>query len=214
MCRWIAYKGEAIYLEELVFRPTNSLVDQSLNCEEGSTRTNGDGFGIGWYGSRREPGLFREVLPAWNDINLQTLTKQIRSKLFFAHVRASTGAGVSRLNCHPFSHEQWLFMHNGQIGDYENCRRQLETLLDDDLFTKREGSTDSELFFLLLIQNGLDRDPLVALRTTIHQINLTGKSCGCREPFKTDDLSIGRKSSYCLPLCIYRNCTNAVLEII
>ena len=184
MCRWIAYRGEATYLEDLVFRPANSLVDQSLRCQKGVTRTNGDGFGIGWYGSREEPGLFREVLPAWNDINLQALTRQIRSELFFAHVRASTGTETSRFNCHPFSHGRWLFMHNGQIGEYEKCRRRLESLLSDEFFDQRQGSTDSELFFLLMLQNGLDHEPLAAIRATTKQITAVAASCGCQAPLK------------------------------
>jgi predicted glutamine amidotransferase len=154
----------------LLLKPSNSLIDQSLDCRQGKTRTNGDGFGIGWYGSRSEPGLYREVLPAWNDCNLRALARQIKSPLFFAHVRASTGTETARLNCHPFSYGKWLFMHNGKIGGYDLCRRQLESLLCDELFKDRLGSTDSELFFLLLIQNGLESDPAAALSGTIRQI--------------------------------------------
>ena len=198
MCRWIAYKGEPTYLEELVFKPANSLVAQSLQCQQGAARTNGDGFGIGWYGSRAEPGVFREVLPAWNDLNLQTLTRQIQSELFFAHVRSSTGTETSRLNCHPFSHDRWLFMHNGQIGEYAKCRRRLEALLGDELFDARLGTTDSELFFLLMLQNGLDHDPAEAIRATIRQINGIAASCGCRDPFKlTICLSDGQRLFAC-----------------
>lgn len=184
MCRWIAYRGEPKYLEDVILTPSNSLIKQSLTCREGATRTNGDGFGIGWYGTRSEPGVFREVLPAWNDINLRALAQQIISPLFFAHVRASTGTETSRLNCHPFAHGRWLFMHNGQIGGYECCRRSLERVLCDELFASRLGSTDSELFFLLMVQNGLDDDPIQALRKTIRQITQLAEACGAQEPFK------------------------------
>jgi glutamine amidotransferase len=184
MCRWIAYKGEPVFLEDLILKPANSLIKQSLFCREGATRTNGDGFGIGWYGGRREPGLFREVLPAWNDINLRALAQQISSPMFFAHVRASTGTETSRLNCHPFASGRWLFMHNGQIGGYECCRRSLEGLLDDRHYRQRQGSTDSEVFFLLMVQNGLDDDPHEALRTTIRQVTDVARSCGAQGPFK------------------------------
>jgi len=183
MCRWIAYRGQPIFLESLIDAPTNSLIDQSLDCRQGVSRTNGDGFGIGWYGLKPEPGLFREVLPAWNDHNLRALSKQIQSSLFFAHVRASTGTETSRLNCHPFSHGKWLFMHNGQIGGYKKCRRHLESLLKDELYICRQGSTDSELFFLLMIQNGLEDDPMSAIRATIRQITEIALSYGSGEPF-------------------------------
>lgn len=212
MCRWIAYKGETIFLEDLLLKPSNSLIDQSLDCRQGAARTNGDGFGIGWYGSRSEPGLYREVLPAWNDCNLRALARQIESPLFFAHVRASTGTETARLNCHPFSYGKWLFMHNGKIGGYEKCRRQLENLLCDALFKCRQGSTDSELFFLLLIQNGLETNPPAALSQTIRQITQVACECGSEESFQltaclTDgnELYACRHGSAALPPTLYWN---------
>ena len=56
MCRFLAYSGEPVFLSDLVCAPTHSLVHQSLHADEGKTETNGDGFGIGWYGERSEPG--------------------------------------------------------------------------------------------------------------------------------------------------------------
>ena len=79
MCRWIAYTGEPIFLDRLVTKPAHSLVEQSINAnlqfkEDGSLwTTNGDGFGIGWYASKPEPGLFKDAMPAWNDQNLHEL---------------------------------------------------------------------------------------------------------------------------------------------
>ena len=102
MCRWLAYSGAPIHLEEAIFRPEHSLIDQSLNARQGETTTNGDGFGIGWYGNRDFPGVYRDIQPAWNDANLQALAAQIESRLFFAHIRAATGTAVQRTNCHPF----------------------------------------------------------------------------------------------------------------
>lgn len=104
MCRWAAYLGEAVFLEEIVTAPCHSLIAQSHHALEGKTATNGDGFGIAWYGERAEPGLYRDILPAWSDPNLRSLSRQIRSSLFLAHVRASTGGATSRANCHPFVH--------------------------------------------------------------------------------------------------------------
>jgi hypothetical protein len=114
MCRFVAYLGQPTYLEELIARPRHSLLRQSLRAEEAKTVTNGDGFGIGWYGERPEPAVYREVMPAWSDDNLLALSGTLRSHLFFAHVRAATSGGIARSNCHPFRWRRWLFMHNGQ----------------------------------------------------------------------------------------------------
>ena len=94
MCRFLAYRGEPILLEDLVAAPAHSLIDQSLRANEARTTTNGDGFGIGWYGERDTPGLYREVHPAWSDENLRSICAQVRSRLFVAHVRASTGTAT------------------------------------------------------------------------------------------------------------------------
>ena len=184
MCRWLSYIGEPVYLDALVFEPKHSLVDQSLHAEEAKTTTNGDGFGIGWYGNRSTPGLYREVLPAWNDANLRSLAHNIQSPLFFAHVRASTGTGTSRTNCHPFAHDKYLFMHNGQIGEYAKVRRQLEALIDDKYYCARQGTTDSELIFYLLLSFGLDQDPHRAMRKTIEVVEEAMNEREISAPFR------------------------------
>lgn len=167
MCRWAAYRGEPLFLEELVSSPAHSLIEQSHCATRAKTATNGDGFGIAWYGDRPEPGRYRDILPAWSDCNLRSIARQVRSPLFLAHVRASTGGGTRRDNCHPFVHGRWSFMHNGQIGDFEQLRRPMEAMLDNDLYTSRTGSTDSELLFLLALQFGLEHDPLGAMAETL-----------------------------------------------
>jgi glutamine amidotransferase len=47
MCRWIAYSGSPVQLDELLLKPSHSLIVQSLRSELGAEPTNGDGFGIG-----------------------------------------------------------------------------------------------------------------------------------------------------------------------
>jgi len=184
MCRWIAYKGQPVYLEEVVTKPCHSLVHQSLHASEAKTGTNGDGFGVGWYGDRDEPGLYREVRPAWSDENLRSICSQVRSPLFFAHVRASTGTATSRANCHPFSRRGHLFMHNGQIGCYGALRRRLENLIPDEFYADRGGTTDSEAIFLLALSRGGDRDPLGAMSATLAGIKALMQDCEACEPLR------------------------------
>src|SRR5688572_20786995 len=98
MCRWIAYIGKPIYIDTLVTKPSRSLVEQSLNSkmsftQEGSLlTTNGDGFGVGWYAGKEEPGLFKGAEPAWGNENLNEICSQVKAHIFMAHIRAaSTG---------------------------------------------------------------------------------------------------------------------------
>ena len=184
MCRWIAYVGDAVFLESFVSLPRQSLVAQSHHARESRTDVNGDGFGLGWYGERAKPGVFRDIRPAWSDENLQSISHQIRSRLFFAHVRASTGTSSTRANCHPFSVGPWLFMHNGQIGGYSRIKRRLEHEIPDALFEHRHGTTDSEAIFLLLLANGLDADPASAVHRTLSLIGALMQEAGVTEPLR------------------------------
>lgn len=163
MCRWAAYTGSPIYLEDVISRPGHSLVRQSHGATRCHTPVNADGFGIAWYGDREEPGLYRDVMPAWSDPNLRSLTATVRSHLFMAHVRASTGTATSRNNCHPFVVGRWCFMHNGQFGGYDSYRRAAEQLIPDEYYAHRKGATDSEALFLAALGAGLDNDPAGAM---------------------------------------------------
>ncbi|PLZ04109.1 class II glutamine amidotransferase [Burkholderia sp. WAC0059] len=164
MCRWLAYTGNPIQLETVLFREKHSLIDQSLHSRLGATTTNGDGFGVGWYGEAHEaPFRYRSVSPAWNDRNLREAARAIHSPLFVAHIRAATDTPVQETNCHPFRHNQWLFVHNGQIRHYQTLRRDLMLGIDPGLFGAIEGSTDSEVMFYLALTFGLNQDPVAAL---------------------------------------------------
>src|SRR6266705_3077694 len=167
MCRWIAYRGETIPLEQYVTAPAHSLVVQSQRALESTASTNGDGFGMGWYGEHAEPGLYREVRPAWSDENLRYLCRHIRSHLYFAHVRASTGTPITRPNCHPFACGRWLFMHNGMIG---NC--------------SRIGTTDSEAVFLAILGAGGDKDPVGATARVLTTLTDMVSTNDYKEPLR------------------------------
>lgn len=169
MCRWIAYRGETTALEHYVTSPAHSLVTQSIAALESTASVNGDGFGLGWYGTHPEPGLYREIRPAWSDDNLRYLCRHLQSHLFFAHVRAATGTPITRPNCHPFACSKWLFMHNGFIGNWNRLRRQVEALIPDKLYPARIGTTDSEAIFLAIMGAGID-DPVGATKATLARL--------------------------------------------
>ena len=182
MCRWMAYSGDPLLAEDLLFRPVHSLIDQSLHSRMGATTTNGDGFGIGWYGEGAEPAVFKSIDPAWNDRNLREVAGQIRTPLLFAHIRASTGTPVQRSNCHPFRYEQWLWMHNGAIRDFHLVKRELMMAVDPGLYVDIEGSTDSETLFFLALTFGLKEDPFGAVERAVGFVEKVGREHGVEHP--------------------------------
>ncbi|MGK7866071.1 class II glutamine amidotransferase [Falsiroseomonas sp. E2-1-a20] len=184
MCRFLAYLGEPIFLSDVVSAPAHSLIHQSIHADEGKAPTNGDGFGLGWYGEREEPGLYREIRPAWSDENLRSLCEQVRSRLFFAHVRASTGTSTTRANCHPFGLGRQLFMHNGQVGDYAGVKRRIEELIPDRLYEHRLGTGDTEAIFLAAMADGLAEDPVGALSRTLGRVLALMRQAGSTQPLR------------------------------
>jgi len=184
MCRWLAYSGTPILLEDLLYKPTHSLIDQSLHSRLGAETTNGDGFGVGWYGDADTPAVFHSIEPAWNDRNLHELSAHISSPLVFAHIRASSGSPIQQTNCHPFRHGRWLWMHNGLIRDFSEVKRDLVLQVDPSLFPSIEGSTDSEVFFFLALTLGLEDDPPAAVTRAVGLIDDVGRRHGVEHPIQ------------------------------
>ncbi|WP_434052528.1 MAG: class II glutamine amidotransferase [Roseibium sp.] len=178
MCRWAAWSGAPRYLEEVICDPAHSLIDQSRNALSCKTAVNADGFGVAWYGDRETPCLYKDVRPAWSDPNLLQIARHIRSGHFLAHVRASTGTATTRDNCHPFTHQRWAFMHNGQVGGYEKVRRRLDNMIPDDLYRHRMGGTDSECLFLIALAYGLRQHPRAAMARVVHEAEALSRYAG------------------------------------
>jgi len=198
MCRWVAYNGEPVFLEEFVSRPCQSLVAQSRRCHEAKTEVNADGFGLAWYGERARPGVFRDIRPAWSDENLLSIAHQIRSRLFLAHVRASTGTATTRANCHPFAVDNWVFMHNGQVPAWDKVRRRIEAAIPDDLYDNRAGTTDCEAIFLLMLANGLATDTETAVTKTISFVESELRRANIEEPFKMTAAMTGGRDLFAI----------------
>lgn len=111
--------------------------------------SNPDGWGVGYYINGKEE-VFKQGL---NDVgNLDnynfSIVKNIRSKIIISHVRNATHGNKSRINAHPFSFKNWIFAHNGSINNKEFLLEHLEEKYRSEI----KGETDSEVYFLLLIQ--------------------------------------------------------------
>ncbi|KAG0675448.1 hypothetical protein C6P40_001827 [Pichia californica] len=168
----------------------NQSYDSRLRID--AQPVNGDGFGVGYYTLNEEekgkenrmnfrqidnnsnnddvdvdnddnsPCLYKAITPAWNNLNLQRISEKTRSKLIFAHVRASTYGVLSETNCHPFTYKNLMFMHNGGISNFNKIKLRLINFIDEEYFLQIKGSTDSECCFALFLhclkQNGFNPD--------------------------------------------------------
>lgn len=164
MCRLLAYLGSPIIIDNLLYKPKNSLVNQSINAKEIEEPLNGDGFGIGWYVPEvnYEPVTFVSVNPAWSNRNLRNLAPKIKTECFIAHVRAASVGEVSESNCHPFQYKNLLMMHNGGVEEFARIKRHIREPLTDELYNWIKGQTDSEHIFAYLLHQLL-ADPKASI---------------------------------------------------
>ncbi len=189
MCRLLAYLGEPIPLEDLVFKPDHSLIVQSYQPKELEVALlNADGFGLGWHHPQdmaAKPFIYRNVLPIWNDANLPDLCRYIKTRSFMSNIRSATpGLPLDFSNCQPFRHEQLLFVHNGWIDNFrQTLYRPIRTLIGDRAYENIYGLTDSEHIFAL-ITHLLELDPqlglLGALEQAIDMIKSLARKSGAR----------------------------------
>ncbi|WP_322788340.1 class II glutamine amidotransferase [Herbiconiux ginsengi] len=195
----MAYAGPALHPSTLLLDTPHSLVAQSLHSPLGQETVNGDGFGMGWYLPGKAPGkapaLFRSVEPAWYDENLRELAHAVESPLFFAHVRAASGPPIQQTNCHPFRHQNWMFMHNGVLRQFGVMKRDILLEVEPALFTSIRGTTDSEALFCLALTMGLATDPIGAMARAISEVERIGAALSVPHPVQgtfavTDGMTI------------------------
>ncbi|MDP7028854.1 MAG: class II glutamine amidotransferase [Phycisphaerales bacterium] len=184
-------------MSTLLHDPEHSLLTQSKHATQSRWVVNGDGVGMGWYDGDPDPGQYRETRAAWNDENVKSLARHIRSGLFLAHVRAVTQGIVSRTNTHPFLMGDWLFQHNGDVGGFKLMQRAIDARLADPWFGDRQGQTDSESLFALAMTYGLQDDPVAGITAMVRSILEIREELGVTEPFMMSTAMTGGDGLWC-----------------
>jgi predicted glutamine amidotransferase len=166
MCRALIYLGQPVLLDNLLFQPESSLVNQVYMPRE-LHMLNLAGFGmIAWDGRTHRPERpFRyatTALPVF-DRNLKALAEKLTPECVIAHVRGvaySTAAKVSHLNTHPFCFDGCAvaLAHNGDLYRFDEMKRDLLDYVRPEIARHISGSTDSEWIYALILSQ-LD-DPL------------------------------------------------------
>jgi len=84
------------------------------------------------------------------------------------YVRSATSGQVVDLsNCQPFEYQRLLCVHNGRIENFrQTLHRPLRDRLGDVAYQSIKGSTDSEHFFALLIDE-LQANPAATLEQAL-----------------------------------------------
>ncbi|WP_138498645.1 ergothioneine biosynthesis protein EgtC [Nostoc sp. PA-18-2419] len=176
MCRLIGYLGNSIQLDDLLYKPEHSLCHQSYNSLElKSGFVCADGFGVGWYDEAGKPFIYRNTVPFWNDPNLKELSQYVQSDCTVGYTRlAGIGEPLDISNCQPFRDGKLLFVHNGDISNFQQTLyRPIRDRLGDYTYHSIKGLTDSEHIFALFVemrQSAFDSTLLSALLSTLETL--------------------------------------------
>lgn len=172
MCRLAAYIGTPIPLQRFLLDPPHSLVVQSWAPRElCQAKLNADGFGFGWYTRDGRPATYRNILPIWNDDNLNALGRSLEYGLYLAMVRSATpGNPLGLGNTQPFCDHELMFTHNGYIHNFHaDARLRIDRELTPAIHADIRGNTDSEYLFALLRQL-LSHDPELTIERALLQL--------------------------------------------
>ena len=118
-------------------------------------------WGIGFY-QGDEVLHKKQPAPNGEPVEWTTIAENLKTDCAIAHVRQATVGGFSVDNTHPFRLRQWLFAHVGTIGRFDEIQAQLRAGLPDFLRRNIRGSSDSELFFHLILAGLHTRNQLEA----------------------------------------------------
>tara|TARA_B110000208_G_scaffold191728_1_gene259812 strand:+ start:6257 stop:7069 length:813 start_codon:yes stop_codon:yes gene_type:complete len=162
MCRWYIYIGKKINIYDIIYNNKHSIFKQSyqkkftpfIESNNRDNEVNVDGFGLGWY-NNNVPYLYLSIKTPWTDLNLKNISKILETNFIFAHIRGikpfSNNYQVHEYNCHPFNYKNFLFMHNGDIVNFNKIKKNIILQLKDNIYNIIKGTTDSEHIFALFL---------------------------------------------------------------
>jgi glutamine amidotransferase len=169
VCRVLAYLGEPVLLDDLLYAPDNSLVRQSY-APQRLHMLNLAGFGVAaWDPASRAAGdpytYHTPGLPVF-DSNLRTLARKVRPTCVLAHVRGVRFSGSSLVGpqfLHPFLYPgtRVALAHNGDLHAFDQMRPRLQRHLKSEVSALVRTSLDSEWIYAVFLSRLLSdpRDP-------------------------------------------------------
>jgi glutamine amidotransferase len=159
VCRVLAYLGEPVLLDDLLYKPDSSLVTQSYSPRM-LQMLNLGGFGLlAWDPASHAPGepfAYRSTHLPMFDSNLKGLAGKIRARAAIAHVRGvpyHAQVSISEQNLHPFRFEgaRWAMAHNGDLFRFPEIKFALLEHIDPLIARRIKGNTDSEWMYALFL---------------------------------------------------------------
>ena len=185
MCRWLAYSGSPILMNEVLYGGTNSLVDQSLHSRLGAEPTNGDGFGVGWYGdpptprasstasSRRGTTRTCASWPGTSARRCSSPTSGRRSAALCSRPTATRSATTTGCSCTTATST------SSPRSSATSCSRSTRRCIP-----QIQGQADTEILFYLALTLGLEDDPPAAVARAIGLVEDVASRHDVPHPFQ------------------------------
>lgn len=164
MCRVFgAVASDPISVRHELIESSNPLIRLSEQHDSG--------WGLAAYREvgQAAPVTERFATAAHEDVRFDDATA-LRGRIFNVHVRRATLGKLSTANTHPFEFGPYSFAHNGTILDYRR-------LLRPGMPAPR-GETDSECFFMRLMNEFDPNEPVKSLRGVVATIVASHKFSG------------------------------------
>ena len=159
MCRVLAYLGEPVLLDHLLFAPDNSLIRQTY-APQRLRMLNLAGFGLaawdpGSVDADRPFVYHTDAVPVF-DANLKSLAGKVRGASVLAHVRGvayNDRSPVGPKFLHPFMYAgtRVALAHNGDLARFSEMRPHLERELRPGISRQVTTNLDSEWIYALFL---------------------------------------------------------------
>lgn len=154
MCRLFGFRSViSSQVHRSLVEADNAILHQS--------NFHSDGWGVAYYVAQ-SPHLIKSTSAAIEDNLFTRLSGIVASETVVAHLRKATQGNKCITNAHPFQHGRWIFAHNGNICNFLEHRDALIAEIMPRLRRYILGSTDSEVFFYLLMSQ-------IASRMELHR---------------------------------------------
>jgi glutamine amidotransferase len=159
MCRILSYLGGPVLLDDLLYAPDSSLLNQTIAAQM-LAMLNLAGFGMAaWDPSSHEPQApyrYRTTQVAVFDRNLKELASKLRVGALLAHIRGvplTSTVQVNDQNVHPFRFDgvPLAMAHNGDLAGFRDMRFDLVPHVRPEFARAISGSTDSEWIYALVV---------------------------------------------------------------
>ncbi|MBX7115847.1 MAG: class II glutamine amidotransferase [Myxococcaceae bacterium] len=164
MCRLFAIRSE---------EPVR--VNRAFAALKNRSHEHKDGWGLALFDDGA-PAIEVSVKAAHACHRFDELSMSLSTKSMLTHLRLASQGDVSERNAHPFRHENWAFMHNGTLQNFDERYERVEALIAPDYRARLCGETDSERCFYLFLTHlrrfakPSTREAAVALAHTVRDV--------------------------------------------